>query len=408
MHGLGGAGLHSDSNLRVIDAGEVASASGLVLLGLERERVRVHTGRGVTGVMVVRLDLVEVLALLLLEPVLTVEDKLEGGQRTRGLLGVLLGGDTGGIERGTDGGDGNEAVGEVGGVEHVGLKNDVVNLVLGGEVPKLGASGGVAEAPDELLDGVVVGEADLLGLTRGDGVGAGVLNLLDEILVTLLSETTTLLGVEVDVVGPHLEDRGIKVGVEVGGEVNINADLVVLQGNEGEVETRVAVKEENEGEIDGTGGSGGHLGPRRLLRLIEVKLGVETPELLVVFVNALTTNGKLNVVDRTLGDPVAVVGVVGGGSVSGSGEKLNVHVTDEITVAGNGDGDAARVGGSTVHGLLDVLHSEVGVTLVLSLVKSDLGVTGKVDILGTVSDELHETASHFESCCTIYREKKIG
>jgi len=99
---------------------------------------------------------------------------------------------------------------------------------------------------------------------------------------------------------------------------------------------------------------------------------------------------------------------VGGGSVSGSGEKLDVHVTDEITVAGNRDRDAAGVGGSAVDGLLDVLHSEVSVTLVLSLVKSDLRVTGKVNVLGTVRDELHETASHFESCCTIHRENNFG
>ena len=54
VHGGGGdTGGDGDSNLRVIDAGEVASAGGLVLLGLEREGVRVHTGVGATGVMVV-------------------------------------------------------------------------------------------------------------------------------------------------------------------------------------------------------------------------------------------------------------------------------------------------------------------------------------------------------------------
>ena len=87
-----------------------------------------------------------------------------------------------------------------------------------------------------------------------------------------------------------------------------------------------------------------------------------------------------------------------------------LHVTDKITftVAGNGDGDAAGVGGSTVDGLLDVLHREVSVALVFGLEESYLRVTGKVDILGTVSDELHKTASHFESCCTIGRENNFG
>lgn len=410
MHGGGTkhGGLHSDSNLRVVDAGEVASASGLVLLGLERERVRIHTGRGVTGVVVVRLHLVEVLTLLLLEPVLAVKHKLEGGHGTRGLLGVLLGGNTGGVERGTDGGDGNEAVGEVGSIEHVGLENDIVGGILGGEVPKLGASGGVGEAPDELLDGVVVRETDLLGLTIGDGVGTSVLNLLDEVLVTLLGKSPTLLGVEVHVVGPHLEDRGVKVGGEGGREIYINAYLVVLQCNQWQIQTRVPVEEKDERKVHSAGRGSGHLGVGRLLGLVEVKLRVETPELLVVFVNALAAHRELHVVDRALSDPVAVVSGVGGGGVGSEGEKLDVHVTDEITVAGNSDGDATGVGGSTVDGLLDVLHSEVSVTLVLSLVKSDLRVTGKVNVLGTVRDELHETASHFESCCTIHREKNFG
>jgi hypothetical protein len=28
--------------------------------------------------------------------------------------------------------------------------------------------------------------------------------------------------------------------------------------------------------------------------------------------------------------------------------------------------------------------------------------------LSAVSDELHETTSHFESCCTLYRENNSG
>ena len=409
MHGSRVSGTHGDSDLGVVDAGEVAGTSGLVLLGLERERVRVHTGRGRTGVVVEGLNLVEVLTLLLLEAVLTVEDELEGRKGTRSLLGVLLGGGTSGVERSADRGDGHEAVGEIVGVKHVGLENNLVlTSGLGGEVPEIRASGGVGEAPDELLDGVVVGEADLLGLRRGDGVRAGVLNLLNEVLVTLLGEAATLLGVKVDVVSPHLEDVGVEVGVEIGREVDIDANLVVLEGDEGEVETGVAVEEEDEGEVDGAGGRSGHLTPVSLLGLIKVELGVEAPPLLVVLVDALTTDGKLDVVDRTLGDPVAVIDGLGSRGVGGDRHELDVHVTDEITVAGNGDGDAAGVGGSTVDGLLDVLHREVGVALVFRLEEGHLRVTGKVNVLGAVRYELHETTGHFESCCTISRENNFG
>jgi len=231
VHGSRGTGSHLDGNLRVIDAGEVASAGGLVLLGLEREGVGVHTGSGAAGVMVVRLDLVEVLTLLLLEAVLTVEDKLEGIELTGVLLSESLGGELGGVHGGAEVGDGHIAVGiqVVGGL--VGLEGNLGDKVLRGEVPQGRLRGGVGEAPHELLDGVVVREAHLLGGRGIDGVGTGVLDLLDEVLVTLLGESATLLSVKVDVVGPDLEDGLVKEGVEIGREVNIDAHLMVLQSN---------------------------------------------------------------------------------------------------------------------------------------------------------------------------------
>ena len=207
VHGSRGTGSHLDGNLRVIDAGEVASAGGLMLFGLEREgvRVRVHTGSGAAGVMVVGLDLVEVLALLLLEAILTVKDKLEGLELTGLFLGVAGGGGASGVQRGTNRGHGNEAVGQIGGIERVRLENDTGVGGDVGEVPQgVLVGGNVGEAPHKLLDGVVVREADLLGTGRGDGVGAGVLDLLDQVLVTLLGEAATLLGVKVHIVGPHL------------------------------------------------------------------------------------------------------------------------------------------------------------------------------------------------------------
>jgi len=204
-------------DLRVVDAREVAGAGRLVLLGLERERVRVDTGVGAAGVVVVGLDLVEVLTLLLLETVLAVEDELEGGEGTDGLLsedGRTANG-TNLNHRGTSGGGGNETVRALEGVL-VGVELDVGIGRRGGEVPHTVVGLGVGEAPYELLNGVVVGEADLLGTTiSGNSVSAGVLNLLNEVLVTLLGETTTLLGVKVDVVGPDLEDRRVEVGGEV-------------------------------------------------------------------------------------------------------------------------------------------------------------------------------------------------
>ena len=140
------------------------------------------------------LNLVEVLTRLLLEAVLAVENKLELVDGTDSLLGELGSATTGAAhkERGTRGAGGDETVG-VGGGEVL-LENNLGNLGLVGKVPHLGTGDTLVAAPYELLDGVVVREADLLGTTgSGNGVLTGVLNLLNEVLVTLLGKTTTLL-----------------------------------------------------------------------------------------------------------------------------------------------------------------------------------------------------------------------
>ncbi len=407
-----GAILGNNLDLSVVDTREVASASGLVLLGLEGEGVGVDTRGGVARVMAVGLDLVEVLTGLGLEAVLAVEDELEGikGTSREGggggtVLDVLSSGDTGGglvatdELRNTSGSTKGGNVDSVGRDETVGdgvsIKDDGTdNIGVGGEVPKLGVGRvGTGEAPDELLDGVVVGKADLLGTTGGDGVGTSVLELFNEVLVTLLGEAAALLGVEVDVVTPDLEDGGVEVVGELGGEVKVKTDLVVLEGDEGEVKSGVAVEEEDEGEHElggTTDGISGHLSPVGLLGLVEAGLRVESPPALVVLVDALTTNGKLDGSDGALGGPATRdVSLTGTGRKSGGTLELDVHVTNEITVAGDGDGDATRVGNGTVDGLLDVLHSEVSVALVDGLEEGNLGVTGQVDVLGTVGNKLH-------------------
>jgi len=104
----------------------------------------------------------------------------------------------------------------------VGLEDNTGGTGLRGEVPQSGrgvAGRGVVEAPNQLLDGVVVRQALVGGLTRGDGVRPSVLHLFDQVLVALLGEAATLLGVKVDVVGPHLEDVLVQVGLHVRREI---------------------------------------------------------------------------------------------------------------------------------------------------------------------------------------------
>ena len=380
-----------------------------MLFGLERERVRVHTGQRRASVVVVGLDLVEVLTGLLLEAVLAVKHKLERVDRAGEFFGP---GSTCGSrlqKGGTGHRRGDEAVTGSGTHAHVGRENDIVGR---SEVPQVGARNRtLVGAPHKLLNGVVVGEADLLGLIRGGkGIRPRMLHLLDQVFMTLLGEAATLFGVQVDVVGVHLEGGAIGVLVELGGQVEIQTDFVVLERDQGERQTGVAVEEEDQREEDLTGinTGGGHLTPRRLLGLVEVKLGVQTPPPLVVLVDALTPDGKFNILDGTLRGEAGVIGGANDFRETSLGLEFDVHVSDEVTVTGDGHGDTAVVSGVTVDGLFDVFHREVGVALVNSLKESYSGVASQVDILGTVSDELHKTTGHFESCCTIHRENNSG
>jgi hypothetical protein len=386
-------GASLDGDLGVVDAREVARTGWLVLFWLEREGVGVDTWRWGAGVVNEWLDGVEVLARLFLEAVLTVEDKLEGVEGTVGVFGEV-----GTVNRkhwGTGEGAGDEAVGFVRAAEDVRGNN-------------WGARGGrpavsaVIEAEDEFLDWVVVRQTLLDFRTEGDGVGASVLHLLDEVFVTLLRESAALFGVEVDVVGPHLE--GLVGNVfELGRQVEVKTNFVVLEGDQWKRQTWVAVEEEDEWQEDLLTGfdRGGHLTVVGLLGFVKVQLGVQTPPLLVVLVDALATDGQFNVLDHALSQP----GIIGAGG--GTRDGFDIHVGDEITVASNGDGNATVGTGGTVDGLFDVFHSEVRVTLVHGLEESDFWVARKIDILGTVRDELHETTGHCESF-VLYTKKIIS
>jgi len=389
-----GIGASLDGNLRVIDAREVAGTSWLVLFWLEGERVRVHTWHWGTGVVNEWLHLVEVLTGLFLESVLAVEDELEGVQGTLAIFGEVrtFNRNHGGTREGAR----DEAVGFSRRTENV--RGDDWGARRGS--PAIGA---IIEAEDQLLNWVVVRQALLDFRTEGDGVGASVLHLFDEVLVALLGEATTLFGVQVDVVSPHLESL-VSDGLEGRRQVEVEADFVVLQGNQWQRQTWVAVEEEDQWQVDLLTGfdRGGHLTVVALLGLIQVELRVQAPPLLVVLVDALATDGQFNVLDHALREP----GIIGTGSDTSDG--LDVHVGDEITVTRDGNRHTAVVTWGTVHGLFDVFHSEVGVTLVHRLEESDFWVARQVDVLGTVRDELHETTGHCESFCTIYGENNFA
>jgi len=409
VHGSSIRRVHSNGNLSVIDARKVACPCWLMFFWFQGETVTVHTWVWGTSVVVVRLKLVEVLTLLLLEAILAVEDKLEGAQWASSFFGVIRG-------RGlrikewdtTRNADWDVAVGGRTAAWIV-LENDFGVVVAGGEVPERRTGEGVGEAPDQFLDWVVVGQANLLGTRGGHGVGASVLNLLNEVFVTLLREAASFLGIEIHVVGPDLENVLVKVSFHIGRTVNIDTYFVVLKRYQRQIKTWIAVEEKDEWQVDSLTILGSsELGPVGLLGLVQVKLGVQTPPLLVVLVNALSTDREFDVVDRTLRNPVVVGGSVGSNSGVNIRFKFEVHVTDQITVTGDGHGHATGVGRGTVDSLFDVFHREVGVTLVHRLEEGNFWITSEIDILGAIGDELHEATSHCESFCTIYQEKNFG
>ena len=213
------------------------------------------------------------------------------------------------------------------------------------------------------------------------------LHLLDEVLVALLGEATALLSVKVHVVTPHLNTT--EEGGVLGRQSMSRRTSWYWRAIRGRKRPGLRLKKKIRGRRTDVGvrvraiANGlnrGHLTPLSLLGVVEVKLGVQAPPSLVVLVNALTTDGQLNVLNGTLSRPEQ-----DWPGWPRPGTEVEEHVTDEITVAGNGDRDAATGGRRTVDDLLDHLHREVGVALVNRLEESDLGVTCKVNILGTVS-----------------------
>ena len=396
--GFRDAGLRLDSDLSVVNTGEVTAASWLMFFWFQGETVSVHAWRWGARVVHEWLNGVEVLAGLLLEAILAVEDQLEVIQSS-----VVIFGEVGTLEG--DEWDTSEGAGD----EAVRLGGDAEDVRGDSRVGVRGAEGvfTVVQTPDKFLDWVVVGKTLLDFRTGADGVGTGVLDLLDEVFVTLLRKSASFLRVEIHVVGPDLESGTVgntAGGLEVRRQIEIQSDFVVLEGDQRQRQSGVAVEKKDEWQEDLTADvrGGGHLTVVRLLGLVQVKLGVQTPPLLVVLVDALATDGELNILDGTFRDPR----IIGRSLITGL--HFNVHVGDQITVTGNGDGDAAIGTWGTVDGLFDVFHREVGVTLVHRLEESDFWVTREIDILGTVGDELHEATSHCESFCTIYQENNFA
>jgi len=225
-----------------------------VLLRLQSEGVDVDTDSGDVGVVLVRLDPVEVVAVTYGESVVAVQ--LDEGRDYRVVTSHTL-----------NTGDGVTGL-EDGAVPPVAVVERLLALP--------GVDDGVVAAdervalynPDELLARVVEVELDLVG-RGGDGLAASELEGVDQVLVGNLGELAALVRVQVDVVniqrgcnealGRDAVADDVGVGDLLGSivpahvaqviEFQVDAHLVVLEGDQGQSQTRVAVKPELERDV---------------------------------------------------------------------------------------------------------------------------------------------------------------
>ena len=404
-----------------------------MLLRLERKRVDVDADGGDVGVVLVRLDQVEVATLALVKAIVAVELDLgrNDGVAARHALDARDG--VARLE--------NRAVKPVRVVERLLALEDIHGTIAGDVAVTL-------DNPDKLLRGVVEVELDLVR-RGGDRLTARELELLDQVLVRDLGEAAALIRVEVDVVdierGRNKAGRGDAradglgrrvVEAEVLERVELEPDLnlVVLERNEREREARVAVKPELEGDVervlrgavgvrgrreglrvgragavaalaaleekvDELGDVANHVGVTGLLAGLLRELVPDLEPVAVVLVDLLTADLNVDIVDQIVANPVEPAELRTRAVTRlerNLGERgLEVDTVDEIAVAADRALNLLAEVRRAVERLLNGLHGEVCVATVNDLEKCNLRVARQVNILSTISNELHKaTGSH--------------
>ena len=307
-----GSSGETDLKSGVVDTGHVTGARWLVLLGLESERVHVDAGRGHVGVVLVRLNEVEVTAFAFAETVVAIELELDGLEavltlveqrktavpRVGGVCSVCsecicigcVGVDARSRDLAAVGGTSRWTKewkrccvphGSSVGTTHTPAKrirrsaSEVGLVYLVSEVePLLTSNTRIAHTisqsvlmrlsdPHKFLARVVEVELDLVA-SRVDTFLSRELKLFNKVFVRHLSKPTTFIGVKVDVI--NVEGGGLEVEtaadvllvssdspVAVLGlvELEVDLDFVVLKGNEGKCKTWVAAEPELKRDEEG-------------------------------------------------------------------------------------------------------------------------------------------------------------
>ena len=420
-----------------------------MLLWLESERVHIDANRWDVGVVLVRLDPVEVVAVANLEAVVAVE--LEETRDGRVLAGHTL-----------DTSDGVTRL-EHAAVPPVRVVERLLTLPWVDDVVVARHERVTLDDPDKLLAWVVKVQLELVG-RGGDRLTTSELQNIDEVLVRHLGELAALVRVEVDVidiergggetaladaVADRMGVRGVRVipaDIVEGVELEVDADLVVLEGDQRQSKTWVAAEPELQRDVQGVHRRArgddlrsegltaiavvvasrstlvekvgelcdvaDHLGITSLLAGLLSELVPNVKPVTILLVDALTTDLNLNIIDDVVTDPVEPTELsartVRHLELHLRQGSLEVHAVDQITVALNRAGNLlAKVRGA-VKRVLDGLHGKVGVAAVHHLEESDLRVASQVHVLGAVSDKLHKASSGHGSFILREYKKILG
>jgi len=412
---------HSQQQSGVVNARQVASAAGLVLLRGQSEGVHVDTNGRHVGVVLVGLHLVEIATLAHSESVVAVQ--LDQGSH-HGVHASHALHASHGVARL-----------QAGAVPPIGVVEWLLTLPWVDHSVVAGHERIALHHPDQLLARVV--EVQLQLVAGGvDGLGASVLQGLDQVLVRHLGELATLVSVQVDVVnvqgsshqvgsvhtvthGVHVVASGV-VGCHVPHQVlqvvelQVDTNLVVLEGNQRQGKARVAVEPELQRHVQGVlgcaaqqgrgaqglttcavvvarlaalhhqvsqlGHIANHLGIAGLLASLLGKLIPDLQPVTVVLVDALTADLQLDPVNKVVTHPVEPAELstraVCAGQSHGRQSGLEVDAVDQVTVALDSAGHLVTETGVAVERILNGLHGKVGVTSVHQLEEGNLGITG--------------------------------
>ena len=285
--------------------------------------------------------------------------------------------------------------------------------------------------PNKFLTRVVEVEFELVG-RRSDRFTTSELENINQVFVRNLSEFTTFISIEVDVIDVERSSDQVgssdtitnyidvavlrsivKFAVADVVEGQVDTNFVVLESNERESKTRVAAEPELERDVEGVFRSavldfvGGvrftssaviiasfttlddqvgelrnvtyHLGVTGLLTRFLGEFVPDVEPLTIMLIDTLTTDLEFNFADKVVANPVEPTELstraVRGKELYLREGGLEIHAVDQITVTLNSDSDLLTETRRTIERIFNRFHGEVSVSAVNNFEEGNLRIT---------------------------------